>query len=119
MYLTRHYIRVLTDSLFAPATNPTLTLCKYTSNSVRHSSSQTRWKQRQKGDYYSKQAKVLELKSRAAFKLLQVRLKAYSITYILSSLLFPFLPYMKLFVVDDKYKQQKYRIRKKEEGKEK
>lgn len=82
MYLTRQYIRALTDSLFAPATNPTLTLCKYTSHSIRHSSSQTRWKDRQKNDHYSRQAKVMDLKSRAAFKLLQVRLIADSITDI-------------------------------------
>ncbi|KAG9237584.1 ribosomal RNA methyltransferase FtsJ domain-containing protein, partial [Amylocarpus encephaloides] len=39
---------------------------------TRHSSSQTRWKKRQAGDSYAREAKVQGLKSRAAFKLLEV-----------------------------------------------
>lgn len=38
----------------------------------RHASSSTRWKNRQGRDRYAKEAKVRGLKSRAAFKLLEV-----------------------------------------------
>lgn len=39
---------------------------------ARHSSSSTRWKERQGRDFFAKAAKVQGLKSRAAFKLLEV-----------------------------------------------
>ena len=41
-------------------------------NPTRHSSSSTRWKSRQGRDFFAKEAKVQGLKSRAAFKLLEV-----------------------------------------------
>lgn len=40
---------------------------------VRYASSTNRWKARQAGDRFAKEAKLQGLKSRAAFKLLQVR----------------------------------------------
>lgn len=40
--------------------------------SIRHASSNSRWISRQKGDRFAKEAKVANLKSRAAFKLLQI-----------------------------------------------
>ncbi|KAI0885508.1 23S ribosomal RNA methyltransferase [Annulohypoxylon maeteangense] len=40
--------------------------------SIRWNSSNSRWKQRQGSDYYAQQAKVRGLKSRAAFKLLEM-----------------------------------------------
>lgn len=42
---------------------------------VRSSSSNSRWKQRQQDDHYSREAKVFGLKSRAAFKLLELDAK--------------------------------------------
>ncbi|KAI0538862.1 23S ribosomal RNA methyltransferase [Xylaria digitata] len=42
---------------------------------VRWSSSNSRWKQRQGNDYYAREAKVKGLKSRAAFKLLEMDAK--------------------------------------------
>jgi hypothetical protein len=42
---------------------------------VRSSSSNSRWKQRQADDHYSREAKVHGLKSRAAFKLLELDAK--------------------------------------------
>lgn len=42
------------------------------STSLRHSSSSTRWKSRQTNDYFAKEARVNGLKSRAAFKLLEL-----------------------------------------------
>lgn len=39
---------------------------------VRSSSSNSRWTQRQQDDHYTREAKVQGLKSRAAFKLLEV-----------------------------------------------
>ena len=41
---------------------------------VRYSSSNSRWKQRQGSDVFAREAKVQGLKSRAAFKLLEVRI---------------------------------------------
>lgn len=40
--------------------------------SLRHASSNSRWVSRQKSDHFAKEAKVANLKSRAAFKLLQI-----------------------------------------------
>ncbi|KAI0179248.1 23S ribosomal RNA methyltransferase [Hypoxylon sp. FL1284] len=42
---------------------------------IRCASSNSRWKQRQGGDYYAREAKVQGLKSRAAFKLLEMDAK--------------------------------------------
>ncbi|RYP77467.1 hypothetical protein DL769_003421 [Monosporascus sp. CRB-8-3] len=42
------------------------------SRDVRWSSSNSQWKQRQSSDYYARQAKVQQLKSRAAFKLFEM-----------------------------------------------
>ncbi|KAI1762877.1 23S ribosomal RNA methyltransferase [Hypoxylon sp. FL1150] len=39
---------------------------------IRYASSNSRWKQRQGGDFYAREAKVQGLKSRAAFKLLEM-----------------------------------------------
>ncbi|EMR64076.1 putative ribosomal rna methyltransferase mrm2 protein [Eutypa lata UCREL1] len=41
-------------------------------SALRWSSSNSRWKQRQGGDYYAREAKVKGLKSRAAFKLIEI-----------------------------------------------
>jgi hypothetical protein len=43
-----------------------------TCNYIRWSSSNSRWKQRQGKDFFAREAKVQGLKSRAAFKLLEV-----------------------------------------------
>lgn len=40
--------------------------------SARYASSNSRWKQRQGNDFFAREAKVQGLKSRAAFKLLEV-----------------------------------------------
>jgi hypothetical protein len=83
--LSRRVFRQLTDSLLlGPNYRPAVTLCfasRCTTCSsrsravapVRHaSSSSTRWKSRQGKDFFAKEARVQGLKSRAAFKLLEV-----------------------------------------------
>ncbi|KAI1408442.1 23S ribosomal RNA methyltransferase [Hypoxylon sp. FL1857] len=49
--------------------NPSISI---TSENIRWASSKSRWKQRQGSDYYAREAKVRGLKSRAAFKLLEM-----------------------------------------------
>ncbi|KAH6652888.1 FtsJ-like methyltransferase-domain-containing protein [Truncatella angustata] len=51
---------------------PVMMLC---ANTVRYSSSNSRWKQRQGNDFFAREAKVQGLKSRAAFKLLEMDAK--------------------------------------------
>ncbi|KAI1380716.1 FtsJ-like methyltransferase [Hypoxylon crocopeplum] len=50
-------------------------LAHLVSDGVRWASSNSRWKQRQGSDYYAREAKVQGLKSRAAFKLLEMDAK--------------------------------------------
>lgn len=63
------------------------------------SSASSRWKQRQGRDAYARDARVQGLKSRAAFKLLEVRLR-YIYPYFLDAVLTT-LPHVKM---DAKYK---------------
>jgi hypothetical protein len=82
--LSRRLFRQLTDSaLLEPGLAPVLSFCvaarcavccpaPRNAASVRHSSSSTRWKSRQGSDFFAKEARVQGLKSRAAFKLLEV-----------------------------------------------
>ncbi|KAI1812896.1 23S ribosomal RNA methyltransferase [Poronia punctata] len=52
--------------------NPTCSAVAHTPFQSRWSSSNSRWKQRQGNDYFAREAKVQGLKSRAAFKLLEM-----------------------------------------------
>ncbi|KAL8414624.1 hypothetical protein RB594_005730 [Gaeumannomyces avenae] len=72
--------RSLPSSLYVPAAAaclPLPTTCgggpRTRQGQARPSSSSSRWKARQESDQYAREAKVKDLKSRAAFKLLQVR----------------------------------------------
>ncbi|KAF1832314.1 23S ribosomal RNA methyltransferase [Decorospora gaudefroyi] len=87
--LSRRVFRQLTDSvLLGSSHNPAATLCitsrcatrisrsRANSSPLRHSSSSsTRWKSRQGKDFFAKEARVQGLKSRAAFKLLELNEK--------------------------------------------
>lgn len=80
--LSRRIFRQLTDSVLLESGAPTEPLClaascasgctRYPSNARRASSSSTRWKTRQGNDFFAREARVQGLKSRAAFKLLEV-----------------------------------------------
>jgi hypothetical protein len=82
--LSRRLFRQLTDSaLLGPGVAPAVSFCiaakcaaccpaQPKPTLVRHSSSSTRWKSRQGSDHFAKEARVQGLKSRAAFKLLEV-----------------------------------------------
>ncbi|KAH8634696.1 hypothetical protein IG631_10096 [Alternaria alternata] len=84
--LSRRLFRQLTDSLLLESTcRPVASACfastcatrdfrqpRNVPSSRRSSSSSTKWKSRQGRDFFSKEAKVQGLKSRAAFKLLEV-----------------------------------------------
>ncbi|XDG04323.1 hypothetical protein ABKA04_003938 [Annulohypoxylon sp. FPYF3050] len=65
----------LIKSIALAVANPTFGICSriasITLGGARWSSSSSRWKQRQGSDYHAKKAKLLNLKSRAAFKLLE------------------------------------------------
>lgn len=61
----------LTSKLYSPRPSLTATLPQTVPS--RWSSSNSRWKQRQGRDMFAREAKVQGLKSRAAFKLLEVR----------------------------------------------
>jgi hypothetical protein len=89
LMLSRRIFRELTDSLllgtkYGSGAVTSITQCwtcrfpsSAISNGVRNSSSSssTRWKSRQGKDFFAREARVQGLKSRAAFKLLEVRLK--------------------------------------------
>ncbi|KAI0892224.1 23S ribosomal RNA methyltransferase [Annulohypoxylon nitens] len=66
----------LITSIALAVANPTFGICSHiapvTLGGARWSSSSSRWKQRQGSDYHAKKAKLLNLKSRAAFKLLEI-----------------------------------------------
>ncbi|CAN9344554.1 unnamed protein product [Alternaria alternata] len=84
--LSRRLFRQLTDSLLLESTcRPVASACfastcatrdfrqpRNVPSSRRSSSSSTKWKSRQGRDFFSKEAKVQGLKSRAAFKLLEL-----------------------------------------------
>ena len=82
--LSRRLFRNLTNrALLCPDSAPAVSFCiaakcaaccpaQRTSTWLRHSSSSTRWKSRQGSDYFAREARVQGLKSRAAFKLLEV-----------------------------------------------
>jgi 21S rRNA (uridine2791-2'-O)-methyltransferase len=80
--LSRRVFQQLTESLLlGSAYRPAATLCftskcasckSYDRAIIRQSSSSTRWKSRQGKDFFAKEARVQGLKSRAAFKLLEV-----------------------------------------------
>ncbi|RYO90843.1 hypothetical protein DL764_008381 [Monosporascus ibericus] len=72
-----HKGRFVRTALAAVAVVPGAVLGRQTgpaaaSQGVRWSSSNSQWKQRQSGDYYARRARVQHLKSRAAFKLLEI-----------------------------------------------
>ena len=71
--LSRRVFRQLTDGLLLETASRPVVHCP----AVRHasSSSSTRWKTRQGGDFFAKEARVQGLKSRAAFKLLEINEK--------------------------------------------
>jgi hypothetical protein len=79
--LTHRIFQQLTDSILLGRSATSQCLCFRSAHksaflafrNARCSSSSTRWKSRQSSDKYSKEAKVQGLKSRAAFKLLEVR----------------------------------------------
>lgn len=61
----------------APATAPACQGCRLGSlETWRNASSSSQWKSRQSKDRFARQAKVQGLKSRAAWKLIEVRLAA-------------------------------------------
>lgn len=83
--LSRRVFRQLTDSVLLESGSVTRPLClaaRCTSCPSRNkanapvarraSSSSTRWKTRQGNDFFAREARVQGLKSRAAFKLLEV-----------------------------------------------
>lgn len=81
--LSRRIFRQLTDSVLRdpgavaqqqPACRAALRASGCTSGCprARQSSSSTRWKTRQGNDFFAREARVQGLKSRAAFKLLEV-----------------------------------------------
>lgn len=82
--LSRRLFRRLTDSVLleaGPAKRPwciaaICTSCppcrRSAAAQARHASSSTRWKTRQGNDFFAREARVQGLKSRAAFKLLEV-----------------------------------------------
>ncbi|KAF1942487.1 FtsJ-domain-containing protein [Clathrospora elynae] len=87
--LSRRIFRQLTDSVLLGSENrPVVSIClasklvicrscnRSSANPARYaSSSSTRWKSRQGKDFFSKEARVQGLKSRAAFKLLELNEK--------------------------------------------
>ncbi|KAF2688059.1 FtsJ-domain-containing protein [Lentithecium fluviatile CBS 122367] len=87
--LSRRVFRQLADSfLLGPAYRPAVKLCfakqcascrscRRAAPPIRYasSSSSTRWKTRQGGDFFAREARVQGLKSRAAFKLLELNEK--------------------------------------------
>ncbi|KAH7390615.1 FtsJ-like methyltransferase-domain-containing protein [Pyrenochaeta sp. MPI-SDFR-AT-0127] len=87
--LSRRVFQQLTDSfLLGPGYAPAVSFCSATNHghyssctrpfteTVRHaSSSSTRWKSRQGKDFFAREARVQGLKSRAAFKLLELNEK--------------------------------------------
>jgi hypothetical protein len=81
LMLTRRIFQRLTDSILLGRSANSQCFCfilprnstSFPFHDVRYSSSSTRWKSRQTKDKYAKEAKVQGLKSRAAFKLLEVR----------------------------------------------
>lgn len=83
--LSRRIFRQLTDSVLLETSSVTKPLClaatctscsphsRANAPHARHaSSSSTRWKTRQGNDFFAREARVQGLKSRAAFKLLEV-----------------------------------------------
>lgn len=82
--LSRRLFRQLTDSVLSESGQAKISLClavrcascspcrRPNAPYVRHSSSSTRWKTRQGNDFFAREARVQGLKSRAAFKLLEV-----------------------------------------------
>src|ERR1700712_931159 len=84
LMLTRRVLQELTDSIllcrpfripchsWSPSSNKLLPKARLAPLQIRHSSSSTRWKARQGADHFAREAKVQGLKSRAAFKLLEV-----------------------------------------------
>ena len=83
--LSRRIFRELTDSiLLGPGYRSAIASCEATrwptrcacdrriGHPIRSSSSSTRWKSRQGKDFFAREARVQGLKSRAAFKLLEV-----------------------------------------------
>ena len=71
--LSRAVFRQLADSLLSGSTSGPPCCCR--AAGARHSSasSSARWRARQSRDVFAKEARVRGLKSRAAFKLLEVR----------------------------------------------
>lgn len=95
--LSRQIFRQLTDSILVePSLLPKRPFClavrcascatagRTIAPPVRHaSSSSTRWKTRQGNDFFAREARVQGLKSRAAFKLLEVALLYRSLALML------------------------------------
>lgn len=94
--LSRRIFRQLTDSVLSESGTVTRPLClaaSCTSNCTRNqlnaprarhaSSSSTRWKTRQGNDFFAREARVQGLKSRAAFKLLEVVSKIHYVESML------------------------------------
>ncbi|OSS44334.1 hypothetical protein B5807_11084 [Epicoccum nigrum] len=85
--LSRRLFRQLTDSVLLESGQAKNSLClvarcascsscrRLNAPHVRHSSSSTRWKTRQGNDFFAREARVQGLKSRAAFKLLELNEK--------------------------------------------
>ncbi|KAI1140546.1 23S ribosomal RNA methyltransferase [Hypoxylon sp. FL0543] len=65
-------VRITALAVATPSSSISVLHIPIASESVRWASSNSRWKQRQGSDYYAREAKVRGLKSRAAFKLLEM-----------------------------------------------